>query len=305
MGADILAEKDNSNITLNAGNDINISTIQDYEYQRQYSKQKGGTFGTTTTKEDITQSLTNINSNITANNNLSITTGNDLTSIGTNFTAGTTTSNHSPLEGESNEQGLDRSSFGGGSNIGGNINMDIGNNLNIESLQDSYYAKSKSSSFGVSFGGGKTDKGGKKANGGFNFGKTDSTTDSQWVSQQTSIIADNNINIRTNNNTNLIGSVVASNSDNLSLNTGSLTYSDLNDFYREETKGYNFGTSVGGNTDKGKANMAPNGSTTIGMTHTGQEKEQITRATIGLGNITINSEPLTPTPLPQGHYCPV
>ena len=79
-----------------------------------------------------------------------------------------------------------------------------------------------------------------------------------------------------------------------------LTYRDLNDFYKEETKGYNFGTSVGGNTDKGKANMAPNGSTTIGLTHTGQEKEQITRATIGLGNITINSKPLTPTPLPQG-----
>ena len=112
MGADILAEKDNSNITLNAGNDINISTIQDYEYERQYSKQKGGTFGTTTTKENIKQSLTNIKSNITASNNLSITTGNDLTSIGTNFTAGATTSNHSPLEGESNEQGLDRSSFG-------------------------------------------------------------------------------------------------------------------------------------------------------------------------------------------------
>ena len=33
--------------------------------------------------------------------------------------------------------------------------------------------------------------------------------------------------------------------------------------------------------------MAPNGSTTIGLTHTGQEREQITRATIGLGNITI------------------
>ena len=111
MGADILAKEDNSNITLKAGNDINISTIQDYEYERQYSKQKGETFGTTTTKEDIKQSLTNIKSNITASNNLSITTGNDLTSIGTNFTSGATTSNHSPLEGESNEQGLDRSSF--------------------------------------------------------------------------------------------------------------------------------------------------------------------------------------------------
>ena len=169
-------------------------------------------------------------------------------------------------------------------------------NLNIESLQDSYYAKSKSSNFGISAGGGSSG-----ASAGFNFGKTDSTTDSQWVSQQTSIIGDNNVNIKTNNNTNLTGSVVASNSDNLSLNTGSLTYSDLNDFYREETKGYNFGTSAGADkTDQNKTNLHPQGSTTIGLTHTGQEREQITRATIGLGNITINSEPLTPTPLPQG-----
>ena len=73
----------------------------------------------------------------------------------------------------------------------------------------------------------------------------------------------------------------------INLATNTLTYQDLNDFYREETKGYNFGTSVGGNTDKGKANMAPNGSTTIGLTHTGQEKEQITRATIGNGSIVI------------------
>ena len=80
-----------------------------------------------------------------------------------------------------------------------------------------------------------------------------------------------------------------------------LTYQDLNDFYKEETKGYNFGTSAGGNrTDQNEMNLHPQGSTTIGLIHTGQEREQITRATIGLGNITINSEPLTPTTSPQG-----
>ena len=122
--------------------------------------------------------------------------------------------NHSPLEGESNEQGLDCSSFGGGSNIGGNINMDIGNNLNIESLQDSYYAKSKSSSFGVSFGGGSG--GATTGNAGFNIGKTDSTTDSQWVNQQTSIIGNNSVNIKVGSkdgaegNTNITGALIAS-----------------------------------------------------------------------------------------------
>ena len=169
--------------------------------------------------------------------------------------------------------------------------MDIGNNLNIESLQDTYYATSKNNSWSASASFNAKGRGdGPKYSGGIGGGGTsiNSTTDSQWVNEQTSIIADNNINIKTKNNTNLIGSVVASNSDNLSLNTGSLTYSDLNDFYREETKGYNFGTSVGGDkTDQNKTNLHPQGSTTIGLTHTGQEKEQITRATIGLGNITI------------------
>ena len=110
MGADILAKEDNSNITIKAGNDINISAVQDYEYEKQYSKDKGGTFGTTTTREDITASLTNIKSNITAGSNLSITTGNDLTSIGTNFTA-----------------------------INGNMDFDIGNDLNLYNAMDYNY----------------------------------------------------------------------------------------------------------------------------------------------------------------------
>lgn len=52
-----------------------------------------------------------------------------------------------------------------------------------------------------------------------------------------------------------------------------LTYQDLNDFYKEETKGYNFGTSAGADkTDQNKTNLHPQGSTTIGLTHTGQER---------------------------------
>ena len=250
-------------------------------------------------------------------NNINIKTGNNTDIKGANMLAQATTDNSN-------------------NTIGGNINMDIGNNLNIESLQDTYYAKSKSSSFGISAGGGKNKDGGANGNAGFNVGKTDSTTDSQWVNEQTSIIGNNSVNINVGTkenaegNTNITGALIASgkykevelpesewkvdeetgetiktkivfeDNGNLNLATNSLTYQDLNDFYKEETKGYNFGTSAGGDTDKGKANMAPNGSTTVGMTHTGQEKEQITRATIGLGNITINSEPLTTTSLHQG-----
>ena len=202
-------------------------------------------------------------------------------------------------------------------------------NLNIESLQDTYYAKSKSSSFGISAGGGKG-KDGISGNAGFNFGKTDSTTDSQLVNEQTSIIGNNSVNIKVGSkdgaegNTNITGALIASgkykevelpesewkvneetgetiktkivfeDNGNLNLATNSLTYQDLNDFYKEETIGYNFGTRAGGNrTDQKETNLHPQGSTTIGLTHTGQEREQITRATIGLGNITIGNNTQT------------
>ena len=110
LGGNILAEQDNSNITLQAGNNINIATVQDYEYQRQYMKRNGGTFGDTLTKENIDQSVTNIQSNISAGNNLSITTGNDLNSIGTNFTANN-----------------------------GDINLNIKNDLNLYNAMDYVY----------------------------------------------------------------------------------------------------------------------------------------------------------------------
>ena len=170
------------------------------------------------------------------------------------------------------------------------INMNIGNNLNIESLQDTYYSKSSSNSANIGIGS-------SSISGGYNTEK--SYTDSSWVNNQTSIIADNKVDIKVgtktddngNNiaegNTNLVGSLIASNSDNLNLETNTLTYSDIKDTYYTETKGNGFNTTIGTDPDKGKANIAPMGSTTITMKDTGEEKEQTTKATIGNGKITI------------------
>ena len=138
-----------------------------------------------------------------------------------------------------------------------------------------------------------------------------------WVNNQTSIIGNNSVNITTNNNTDIKGAVIANgsydedgnfiDSNNLQLSTKELDYKDINDFHREESKGFQFSTGLGMSTDAGENALSPKGSTTIGMTNTGQEREQITHATIGNGNITIanteydnNNQPLTPTPLPQG-----
>ena len=99
------------------------------------------------------------------------------------------------------------------------IDMDIGNNLNIESLQDTYYAKSKNNSWSASASFSAKGRGdGPKYSGGIGGGGTsiNSTTDSQWVNEQTSIIADNNVNIKVGTkenaegNTNIKGAVIAS-----------------------------------------------------------------------------------------------
>ena len=170
------------------------------------------------------------------------------------------------------------------------IDMDIGNNLNIESLQDTYYATSKNNSWSTSASFNAKGRGdGPKYSGGIGGGGTsiNSTTDSQWVNEQTSIIADNNINIKTNNNTNLTGSIIASNSDNLSLNTNSLTYQNLNDFHTSTTKGNGLTTNIGTNSESFFKGIAPNGTTTITIVNSGENKKQDTRATIGNGNIFI------------------
>ena len=116
----------------------------------------------------------------------------------------------------------------------------------------------------------------------------------------------NNVNMTVGNKTDIKGATIATGSygtttdengnetttfndnGNLTLATNELTYENINDFYKTEQKGFSFSTSVGaGTTDKGSTNLAPQGSTSIGLTSTGQEKEQTTYATIGNGTIVI------------------
>ena len=169
------------------------------------------------------------------------------------------------------------------------------NNLNIESLQDTYYSNTKDNNWnaGVSYSKlGNTQNNQQTpnkisygANGSGN--STHSITDSKWVNNQTTIIANNNINITTNNNTDLKGSLIASNSDNLNINTGSLTYSDITNFNTTTTKGSGLSTGIGTSADSFFKGTSPNETTSITHINEESEKEGITRATIGNGSITI------------------
>ena len=81
--------------------------------------------------------------------------------------------------------------------------------------------------------------------------------------------------------------MIIDNTYNLSLTTNSLTYQDLNDYYTSTTKGNGLTTNVGTSSESFFKGIAPNGTTTITLVNSGEDKKQDTRATIGNGSIVI------------------
>lgn len=171
---------------------------------------------------------------------------------------------------------------------GANVNaddklaMNIGGNLNVESKQDTDYAKGNNC--GVNAGAGNADN----ATGGFNVGS--SNHDSAWVNDATELTG-GNVDIAVGGKTTLTGAVIAANDDDeLNLATNELEYNDLHDFNTSNERGFGVSTGIGISTDKGQTNLHPQGSTTISAKHTGSDTEQTTHATIGAGNITVGGD---------------
>ncbi|WP_144412044.1 hypothetical protein [Endomicrobium proavitum] len=116
-----------------------------------------------------------------------------------------------------------------------------------------------------------------------------SNNDIAWVTEQTTLTGGNNVTINVGNKTTVTGAVINSESNNLTLTTKELEHNDIEDRNTTESKGFGLSTSIGtSQSDKGKTNVAPNGSTTLTLKNTGEEKEQKTKATIGNGTIIIS-----------------
>ena len=170
----------------------------------------------------------------------------------------------------------------------------------------------------------------------FGFSNSRSSADRLWTNNQTSLIATNQLNINTNNNTDIKGAIIANiinpnqailnqivnkdtlkgaiDGNNLTINTKTLTYSNINDYDYQESSGFSISANIslaqGGQDNKGKGNTPnnsqgqgkapannpnqqnnyyPNGSTTLSLQDQGSQKEQITRATIGNGAINLGT----------------
>ncbi|MFT6332657.1 MAG: hypothetical protein ACJAW3_001001, partial [Lentimonas sp.] len=212
--------------------------------------------------------------------------------------------------------------------LAGDVTINTGNNLIVESLQNRERSKSKSQSANVGGGGDSVS---------FGFNSQRDKFERDWVDDQTSIIGTNSIAINTGEDTNIKGAIVANISNatadditsndsqeaqakqqdwidggNLAINTKTLTTENIIDIEKKESEGFgvqvsNLGigssksetadggtansgvnTSNGGNPSQEKAYF-PEGATTLSAQSDGYEKEQLTKATIGEGAITTDS----------------
>ena len=193
------------------------------------------------------------------------------------------------------EGAIDKLNIQGGTvSIADRGNLQV-NNIHVESLQDT--ASSTNSSKGGSIGGGYG-SGSKNITASYNQAKGNS--DSAWVNDTSKLLIGNAQNdadldaMGVKNITN-IGGVIANatkNADSSLTDHGKLNYSgelelkDIEDHNYNSSSGFNVSTSIG-IPQKGtpEASTAPKGSTTIGLNSSGQETEQLTKATMGQGTV--------------------
>ena len=166
----------------------------------------------------------------------------------------------------------------GGIVTGEKVTADIGSDLNIETKQDknNYSEKNSSSGINLSLNGDIT--------GGMSSGNTDSRYESA-TSQSGIYAGSEGFDIYVEDNTDLKGGIISSETDKNKLSTGTLTFEDVHNSaeYSSSSKGININT--GKNADKKDAGITPN----IGMPAE-DEANSNTKATIAKGEIEIRDK---------------
>ncbi|QNH06399.1 hemagglutinin repeat-containing protein [Pseudomonas sp. B11D7D] len=139
-------------------------------------------------------------------------------------------------------------------------------------------------------------------------GKTNGSTN--WVENQTGIVARDRLDIRTENHTQLDGALLASDSGNLKLDTGTLGFRDIEGHDREHAWYINAGGTYSWGSDSGSGGQPADGNAaaTSAVVDPSQqnkdgsnnwnlsgydyrkEREQIVRATVGEGEIVVRSD---------------
>jgi filamentous hemagglutinin len=178
----------------------------------------------------------------------------------------------------------------------------VGGDLNVSSLPDTGKVKGKEFDISATV----TVGVGASASGSVGYGQTTGKTN--WVDTQTSITAKDRLDIRTENHTQLDGALLASDSGNLKLDTGTLGYRDIkgqdkeHGYYLNVGGSYGFSSNAQGADGKtvalqdvsqqGKGNEGANGWSVSGYDYN-KDREQIVRATVGAGEIVVRGDAQT------------
>jgi filamentous hemagglutinin family protein len=340
-GSNVSSQNGNINLTAMLGN-LNITAGESTYSQesKMRSQSLGGSVGNNGYSANLgfaeaassLDQTTFTNSQITAQNgSLNITTGNK--QIGTGVDG-----NDLIIDDKGN------ATIFGANLLAQNINMNIANNLTVKSKQN--LMESDSYNFGMNIGvsGGGGSGGSSGSSGGVNGGSLgvnigDSYSNRSWVDQMTTIIGTNSVNINVGTkdengnyiagtgNTNIVGAMIANISNandlfnqtgqahgsnaidggNLTLNTGSLTFSDIKNFSVSESNQFGMNLSLGfnsedpsapqnsqnANSQQARQNGVVPGSLALNMSMQGSESSSNTKATIGNGTINIGGKSAT------------
>ncbi|YCH22787.1 hemagglutinin repeat-containing protein [Pseudomonas sp. D1-3] len=171
----------------------------------------------------------------------------------------------------------------------------VGRDLTVTSLPDT--GKVKGREFDVS----ATATFGPGAGFSASVGYGETTGSTEWVENQTRIVARDRLDIRTEEHTQLDGAVIASNTGNLKLDTGTLGFSDIDGHDKEHSYYLNVGGSYGKNDSKdtqqdksqeGKGEKGKTGWSVEGYEYE-KDRQQIVRATVGEGEIVVRGDAQT------------
>ncbi|MCD5977722.1 hemagglutinin repeat-containing protein [Pseudomonas quasicaspiana] len=177
---------------------------------------------------------------------------------------------------------------------GKDVTGNVGRNLSVSSVPDTGKASGKqfdvSATVVVGYG--------ASVSGSVGYGKTDGKTN--WVGNQTSITAQDKLDIKTGEHTQLDGALISSNTGNLKLDTGTLGFSDIAGQDKERSYYLNVGGSYGleggqaqqDSSQVGKGNSGANGWSVEGYNYE-KDRQQMVRGTIGAGDIIVRQDAVT------------
>ncbi|MCJ2013611.1 hemagglutinin repeat-containing protein [Methylobacterium sp. J-076] len=207
---------------------------------------------------------TNLNAHLTAGTGLSLTSGRDTTVAGAVVRAP-------------------------------EIAVAVGGDLTVASRQDTTQGGSTSRhlSGGITLGVGTS-----PSSGSLSLGGGRSTTDRAWVGEQTALLAGDRLSVSVGGHTGVDGAVIASGTGHLSLDTGTLSVTDLSDHDRGRSLALTLGATVtagGGSDQTANGSQGPPATTPdgrpVGASISGRianaDREGVSRGTIGAGTITL------------------